>query len=131
MQTATGAQIRQVTPQLAGKQLLVKQGGNIIKAPGVQQQVVTLVKTSTGMTLATLPKGNIVQTKTTTGTVLPQQTKNTIVKIVPNVNKLLTKTIPSKVIQMNKTTGKLVLSKGTGQIPTLGNTNLYSSTLIF
>ncbi|KAJ8947107.1 hypothetical protein NQ318_002466 [Aromia moschata] len=128
VQGATGTIIRQATPQqVAGKQLLVKQGGNIIqKAGGVQQQVVTLVKTSTGMTLATLPKGgNLVQSKAA-GTVIPQQTKNTIVKIVPSspANKVLTtlKTIPSNMIQMNKTTGKLVLSKGaTGQIPTLGN----------
>lgn len=83
------------------------------------------MKTSTGMTLATLPKGgNLVQSGKTTGSVIPQQAKNTIVKIVPSspANKVLTtlKTIPSNMIQMNKTTGKLVLSKGTGQIPTLG-----------
>ncbi|CAH1103409.1 unnamed protein product [Psylliodes chrysocephalus] len=123
-----GTIIRQASPQQitsAGKQLIVKQGGSIIqKAGGVQQQVVTLVKTSTGMTLATLPKqGNIVQGKTN---VLPQQPKNTIVKIVPSnpSNKVLTtlKTIPSNMIQMNKATGKLVLSKGAaGQLPTLGN----------
>ncbi|XP_018573146.1 host cell factor 2 isoform X2 [Anoplophora glabripennis] len=126
VQGTTGTIIRQATPQVAGKQLVVKQGGNLIqKAGGVQQQVVTLVKTSTGMTLATLPKsGNLVQSKAT-GTVIPQQAKNTIVKIVPSspANKVLTtlKTIPSNMIQMNKTTGKLVLSKGTGQIPTLSN----------
>uniref|UniRef100_A0AB39CFN3 Host cell factor n=1 Tax=Colaphellus bowringi TaxID=561076 RepID=A0AB39CFN3_9CUCU len=127
LQTATtGTIIRQATPQqVAGKQLIVKQGGNIIqKAGGVQQQVVTLVKTSTGMTLATLPKGsNIVQSKPSP--VQTQQPKNTIVKIVPSSpgNKVLTtlKTIPSNMIQMNKATGKLVLSKSTGQIPTLGN----------
>lgn len=104
--------------------MLVKQGGNIIQKTGGVQQVVTLVKTSTGMTLATLPKGNLVQSKAA-GTVLPQQAKNTIVKIVPSTpaNKVLTtlKTIPSNMIQMNKTTGKLILSKGAaGQIPTLG-----------
>lgn len=109
---------------MAGKQLLVKQGGNIIQKAGGVQQVVTLVKTSTGMTLATLPKGNIVQSKSA-GPVLPQQAKNTIVKIVPSTptNKVLTtlKTIPSNMIQMNKTTGKLILSKrATGEIPTIG-----------
>ncbi|KAJ8914754.1 hypothetical protein NQ315_013257, partial [Exocentrus adspersus] len=126
VQGTTGTIIRQASPQVTGKQLLVKQGGNIIqKAGALQQQVVTLVKTSTGMTLATLPKGgNIVQSKAP-GTVIPQQAKNTIVKIVPSspANKVLTtlKTIPSNMIQMNKTTGKLVLSKGAGQIPTLSN----------
>ncbi|CAH0562216.1 unnamed protein product [Brassicogethes aeneus] len=129
VQGTTGTIIRQATPtQVAGKQLLVQKGGNIIQKSGVQQQVVTLVKTSTGVTLATLPKagGNLVQGKTS-GTVLPQQTKNTIVKIVPGNtqgNKMLTtlKTIPSNMIQMNKTTGKIVLSKGpSGQMPTLGN----------
>lgn len=81
------------------------------------------------MTLATLPKsGNIVQSGKTAGTVIPQQTKNTIVKIVPSspANKVLTtlKTIPSNMIQMNKTTGKLVLSKGAGQLPTIGNMHI-------
>ncbi|XP_056646193.1 host cell factor 2 [Diorhabda sublineata] len=124
IQSTAGTIIRQTSPQVAGKQLIVKQGGNIIQKAGVQQQVVTLVKTSTGMTLATLPKGgNIVQGKTS---VLPQQPKNTIVKIVPSnpANKVLTtlKTIPSNMLQMNKATGKLVLSKGAaGQIPTIGN----------
>lgn len=92
----------------------------------VPQQVVTLVKTSTGMTLATLPKNaNLVQPKISG--VMPQQSKNTVVKIVPanatNKQMLTTvKTIPSNMIQMNKATGKLVLSKSaTGQIPTLNN----------
>lgn len=117
--------IRQTTPVVAGKQLLVKQGGNIIQKAGGVQQVVTLVKTSTGMTLATLPKGSLVLSKAP-GTVLPQQAKNTIVKILPSTpaNKVLTtlKTIPSNMIQINKATGKLILLKGAaGQIPTLGN----------
>ncbi|CAG9855246.1 unnamed protein product [Phyllotreta striolata] len=126
--STTGTIIRQASPQQitsSGKQLIVKPGGNVIQKSGnVQQQVVTLVKTSTGMTLATLPKGgNIVQGKTN---VLPQQPKNTIVKIVPSnpSNKVLTtlKTIPSNMIQMNKATGKLVFSKGaTGQLPSIGN----------
>lgn len=127
VQDATsGTIIRQATPVVGGKQLLVKQSGNIIQKAGGVQQVVTLVKTSTGMTLATLPKGNIVQSKVTGGaTVLPQQGKNTLVKLVPSAptNKVLTtlKTIPSNMIQMNKTTGKLILSKGAaGQIPTIG-----------
>ncbi|CAH1982631.1 unnamed protein product [Acanthoscelides obtectus] len=130
VQSTTGTPVRQITPQLVSKQVLVKQGGNVIQKTttpsGVQQQVVTLVKTSQGMTLAALPKGsNLVQAKAP-GTVVQQQAKNTIVKIVPNSpgNKMLTtlKTIPSNMIQMNKTTGKLVLSKGTGQpIQTIGN----------
>lgn len=120
--------IKTATTQQAGKPVLVKQAANIQKS-GVQPQVVTLVKTSTGMTLATLPKGgSIVQTKAP-GQVISPQTKNTIVKLVPsNSNslnsKVLTtlKTIPSNMIQMNKTTGKFVLSKGpAGQIPTIGN----------
>ncbi|XP_072402823.1 host cell factor-like [Diabrotica undecimpunctata] len=120
IQGTAGTIIRQSSPQVAGKQLIVKQGGNIIQKGGVAQQVVTFVKTSTGMTLAALPKGgNIVQAKTN---VLPQTPKNTIVKIVPSTpaNKVLTtiKTIP---YQMNKATGKLVPFKATGQMPTLGN----------
>lgn len=80
----------------------------------------TLVKTSTGMTVATIPKGgNLVQTP-----VLQTQGSNTIVKLVPpNTNKLLTtvKTIPSSMIQLNKSS-KIVMAKGgTGQIPTIGN----------
>ncbi|KAL3290269.1 hypothetical protein HHI36_023619 [Cryptolaemus montrouzieri] len=122
------ATIRQGTPAQANpKQVLIQKGANIIQKGGVSQQVVTLVKTSTGMTLATLPKNaNIVQSKAAPG-VLPQQTKNTFVKIVPgnagNKQVLTTvKTIPSNMIQMNKATGKLVLSKtATGQIPTLTN----------
>lgn len=128
MQSAQGPTlIKTGSPQQVNKQVLVKQGTNIIQKPGgVQQQVVTLVKTSTGMTLATLPKGgNIVQTSKSAGQVLSPQPKN-IVKLVPGnaSNKMLTtlKTIPSNMIQMNKTTGKLMLSKGGGgQIPTLGN----------
>ncbi|ENN76877.1 hypothetical protein D910_11910 [Dendroctonus ponderosae] len=128
MQGAQGTTlIKTASPQQGNKQVLVKQGTNIIQKPGgVQQQVVTLVKTSTGMTLATLPKGgNIVQTTKSVGQVLSPQAKN-IVKLVPGnaSNKMLTtlKTIPSNMIQMNKTTGKLMLSKGGGgQIPTLGN----------
>lgn len=108
---------------VGGKQLLVKQGGNILPKGGGIQQVVTLVKTSTGMTLAPLPKSNIVQSKSAGG--VTQSAKNTIVKLVPSTpsSKVLTtlKTIPSNMIQMNKTTGKLILSKATaGQIPTLG-----------
>lgn len=129
IQGSPGAIIRQASPQqLAGKQLIVQKGGGILQK-GVQPQIVTLVKTSTGMTVATLPKGgNIVQSKSS-GTVLQQQGKNTIVKIVPSnsANKVLTtvKTIPSNMIQMNKATGKFVLSKNaSGQIPTLTNQQL-------
>ena len=73
------------------------------------------------MTLATLPKpGTVVQNKS------PQQPMNTIVKIMPSnpTSKVLTtvKAIPSNLIQMNKATGKLMLSKNaTGQIPTINN----------
>ncbi|CAH1153360.1 unnamed protein product [Phaedon cochleariae] len=124
LQGSTGTIVRQATPQVAGKQLIIKQGANIIQKPGGVPQVVTLVKTSTGMALTTLPKGgNLIQSKA--GTVIPQPSKNTIVKIVPGTptSKVLTtlKTIPSNMIQMNKTTGKLVLSKGAGQMPTIGN----------
>jgi hypothetical protein len=120
VQGTTGPIIRQ-TSQVAGKPLIVQKGSSIIQKSGIQQQVVTLVKTSTGMTLATLPKaGNIVQNKS------PQQPKNTIVKIMPSnpTSKVLTtvKAIPSNLIQMNKATGKLMLSKNaTGQIPTINN----------
>lgn len=129
LQGSTGTIIRQASPQLvAGKQIIVQKGGANIQK-GIQPQIVTLVKTSTGMTVATLPKGgNIVQNKTQ-GAVLQQPGKNTIVKIVPSntANKVLTtvKTIPSNMIQMNKATGKLVLSKNaTGQIPSLTNQQL-------
>lgn len=117
--------VRQGAASVAGKPLIVQKGGTIIPKAGIQQQVVTLVKTSTGMTLATLPKGgNIIQQ-----TKSPQQVtknSNTIVKILPTspASKVLTtvKAIPSNLIQMNKATGKLMLSKNaSGQIPTLGN----------
>lgn len=104
--------------------MIVHKSGQILqKTSSVPPQIVTLVKTSTGMTVATVPKAtNYIQSKA--GPVL--QGKNTIVKLVPSnaANKVLTtvKTIPSNMIQMNKATGKLVLSKNaTGQIPTLGN----------
>ncbi|XP_045481426.1 host cell factor 2 [Harmonia axyridis] len=121
------AAIRQASPaQASPKQVLIQKGANVIQKSNVPQQVVTLVKTSTGMTLATLPKNtNLVQSKI--AGVIPQQSKNTVVKIVPanasNKQVLTTvKTIPSNMIQMNKATGKLVLSKSaTGQIPTLNN----------
>lgn len=120
VQGTTGPIIRQ-TSQVAGKPLIVQKGSSIIQKGGLPQQVVTLVKTSTGMTLATLPKGgNIVQTNKS------PQPKNTIVKIMPSnqTSKVLTtvKAIPSNLIQMNKATGKLVLSKtASGQLPTLNN----------
>lgn len=110
--------LRQASPQLAGKQLFIQK-------PLPQGQIVTLVKTSQGMTVATVPKGSLVQAgKTATGTsVLPQTAKSpTIVKLVPNTvggNKVLTtmKTIPPNMIQMNKA-GKqtIVISKSGNQI---------------
>ncbi|KAL1493016.1 hypothetical protein ABEB36_011161 [Hypothenemus hampei] len=125
VQSSPGATIiKTASPQQAGKPVLIKQSPNVIQktgGTGVQQQVVTLVKTSTGMTLATLPKsGNLVQNKPTSQVISPQA-KNAIVKILPSNpgNKVLTtlKTIPSNMIQMNKSTGKLVLSKtSSGQI---------------
>ncbi|CAG9829594.1 unnamed protein product [Diabrotica balteata] len=120
IQGTAGTIIREGSPQVAGKQLIMKQGGNIIQKGGAPQQVVTFVKTSTGMTLATLPKGsNMVQAKPN---VLPQSPKNTIVKIIPTTaaNKVQTsiKTIP---YHLDKATGKLVPLKTMGQIPTIGN----------
>lgn len=123
VQGTTSALIRQANPQqVSGKQVIVQKGTGILQKGNVQPQIVTLVKTSTGMTMATLPKGgNLVQAP---GTMLQTQGNNTIVKLVPpNSNKVLTavKTIPSNMIQMNKP-GKIVLAKsGTGQIPTIGN----------
>lgn len=76
--------LRQASPQLAGKQL-------ILQKPLSQGQIVTLVKTSQGMTVAAVPKGSLVQAKqpgspATATAVLPQTvTKSpTIVKLVPN-----------------------------------------------
>lgn len=119
---ATGTTIiRQASPQQVtqGKQVIVQKGTGLIQKGGVQPQIVTLVKTSTGMTVATLPKGgNIVQAQPT----MIQQGNNTIVKIVPpNTNKVLTavKTIPSNMI-VNKPGGKIVLSK-TQPIQNIGN----------
>lgn len=123
VQGTTGALIRQATPQqVSGKQVIVQKGTGILQKGSVQPQIVTLVKTSTGMTMATLPKGgSLVQTP---GTMLQTQGNNTIVKLVPpNSNKVLTavKTIPSNMIQMNKP-GKIVLAKsGSGQLPNIGN----------
>uniref|UniRef100_A0A6P7FWT6 Host cell factor 2-like n=1 Tax=Diabrotica virgifera virgifera TaxID=50390 RepID=A0A6P7FWT6_DIAVI len=120
IQGTTGTIIRDGSPQVAGKQLIMKQGGNIIQKAGAPQQVITFVKTSAGMTLATIPKGsNVVQAKPN---VLPQSPKNTIVKIIPTTaaNKVQTsiKTIP---YHLDKATGKLVPLKTMGQIPTIGN----------
>lgn len=121
--TPTGV-VRQTSPQVQGKQLILQKSGTMLQKGNMQPQIVTLVKTSTGMTVATLPKN--VQNQTKGHTVIQQQGKNAIVKILPSTsgNKVLTtmKTIPSNVIQMNKTTGKLVLSKNaSGQLQTLGN----------
>lgn len=118
LQGTTGPIIRQ-TSQVGTKPLIVQKGSSIIQKGGIQQQVVTLVKTSTGMTLATLPKGgNIVHNKPA------QSPKNTIVKIMPSnpTSKVLTtvKAIPSNLLQMNKSTGKLVLSKNP-TVPTINN----------
>lgn len=121
LQGATGTIIRQATPQqVTGKQVIVQKAPGLLQKGGVQPQIVTLVKTSTGMTVATLPKGgNLVQAPT----VLQTQGNNTIVKLVPpNANKVLTavKTIPSNMIQVNKS--KIVLAKGgAGTIPTIGS----------
>lgn len=116
-----GAIIRQASPQqVAGKQVIVQKGSGLIQKSGVQPQIVTLVKTSTGMTVAALPKGS----KAIPSTVLQAGGNNTIVKLVPpNSNKVLTavKTIPSNMI-VNKPGGQIVLSKGAaGQLPTIGN----------
>ncbi|GJQ65215.1 putative kelch motif protein, partial [Trypoxylus dichotomus] len=117
-----GTIIRQASPQqVAGKQVIVQKGGGLIQKSGVQPQIVTLVKTSTGMTVAALPKGS----KAIPSTVLQAAGgNNTIVKLVPpNSNKVLTavKTIPSNMI-VNKPGGQIVLSKtAAGQLPTIGN----------
>ncbi|XP_022915035.1 host cell factor 1-like isoform X2 [Onthophagus taurus] len=123
IQQAGGTIIRQATPQqTAGKQVILQKGTGLLQKGGVQPQIVTLVKTSTGMTVAALPKGS----KALPNTVLQTTTgNNTIVKLVqPNTNKVLTavKTIPSNMIKVNKPGNQIVLSKGaTGQIPTIGN----------
>ncbi|KAF5300380.1 hypothetical protein FQR65_LT01001 [Abscondita terminalis] len=120
-----GAGIRQASP-IQGKQLILQKSGAVLQKGNIQPQIVTLVKTSTGMTVATLPKGNVVQTQPKGHTVIQQQGKNAIVKILPSTSgsKVLTtvKTLPSNVIQMNKATGKLVLSKNTtGQLQRISN----------
>ncbi|KAK4871903.1 hypothetical protein RN001_016027 [Aquatica leii] len=124
IQPGTGG-IRQASP-IQGKQLILQKSGTVLQKGNMQPQIVTLVKTSTGMTVATLPKGNVVQTQPKGHTVIQQQGKNAIVKILPSTSgsKVLTtvKTLPSNVIQMNKATGKLVLSKNaTGQLQRITN----------
>lgn len=118
------AVIRQASPQqVATKQVIVSKGtANLIQKGGPQPQIVHLVKTSAGMTVAALPKaGNIVQAQPA---VLQTQGNNTIVKLVPpNSNKVITsvKTLPSNIVQV-KQPGKFVLSKGAGgQIANIGN----------
>ncbi|KAB0801371.1 hypothetical protein PPYR_05725 [Photinus pyralis] len=123
IQPTTG--IRQTSP-IQGKQLILQKGGTMLQKGNMQPQIVTLVKTGTGMTVAALPKGNVVQTQPKGHTVIQQQGKNAIVKILPSTSgsKVLTtvKTLPSNVIQMNKATGKLVLSKNaTGQLQRITN----------
>ncbi|XP_065158736.1 LOW QUALITY PROTEIN: host cell factor 1-like [Atheta coriaria] len=114
-----GTIIRQGNPQMAGKQVIVQKGTGIVqKGP---TQIVTLVKTSTGM-VATIPKtgGGIIQTPIIQGA----GSSNNIVKIVPQnaANKLLTtvKTLPSNMI-VNKP-NKIVLQKNAaGGLSTIGN----------
>ncbi|XP_017769059.1 PREDICTED: host cell factor 2 [Nicrophorus vespilloides] len=119
----TGTVIRQGSPQVAvaGKQVIVQKGSaGLVQKTGAQPQIVTLVKTSTGMTVATLPKsGGIIQSpvlQTTGGS-------NTIVKLVPpNTSKVLStvKSISSNML-VNKQ-NKIVLQKNSsGQISTIGN----------
>lgn len=112
--TATGTPtvIRPVnsTP-IAGKQL-------ILQKPLSQGQIVTLVKTSQGMTVASLPKGMVPANKPTTTTVVsqsPVKMTPTIVKLLPNSNKITgMKTVPPGTIQLNKGNKTIVISK-TGQ----------------
>ncbi|XP_018325608.1 host cell factor 1 isoform X2 [Agrilus planipennis] len=131
VQGTAGTVVRQATPQtttVQGKQLILQKSlpSATVLQKAVTPQIVTLVKTSSGMTV-TLPKQNIVQggQVKTAANVLQQQGKN-YVKIIPSSggNKIMTtvKTLPSNVIQMNKATGKLVLSKSsTGQLQTISN----------
>ncbi|KAK5639378.1 hypothetical protein RI129_011870 [Pyrocoelia pectoralis] len=124
IQPSTGT-IRQTSP-IQGKQLILQKSGTMLQKGNMQPQIVTLVKTGTGVTVAALPKGNVVQTQPKGHTVIQQQGKNAIVKILPSTSgsKVLTtvKTLPSNVIQMNKATGKLVLSKNaTGQLQRITN----------
>ncbi|KAF5274580.1 hypothetical protein FQA39_LY07192 [Lamprigera yunnana] len=121
LKITTGA-IRQPSP-IQSKQLILQKSGTVLQKGNLQPQIVTLVKTSTGMTVATLPKGNIVQPQSK---IIQQPSKNAIVKILPSTSgsKVLTtvKTLPSNVIQMNKATGKLVLSKNaTSQLQKITN----------
>lgn len=114
---AAGAQ------QIQGKHVILTKGGTqtVIPKGTLHPQIVTLVKTSTGM-VATLPKGSVVQNQNQAKTqaVLQQPGgKNAILKLVPATTggKVLTtvKALPSNV-------GKLVLSKSaTGQLQTIRN----------
>lgn len=111
---------------IQGKHVIISKGGTqtVVPKGTLQPQIVTLVKTSTGM-VATLPKGSMVQNQPKTQTVLQQQPggKNTILKLVPastGGGKVLTtvKGLPSNV-------GKLVLTKGAGgQLQTIRNQQL-------
>lgn len=106
----------------AGKEVVLKKGQamQIIKQKGLPQQIMTLVKNSSGqMAVSGLPKTNLIQATTT----LQQPGKNTIVKIVPTNSKMLTtvKTVSSNVLHMNKA-GKFVLTKGNaGQLSAIGS----------
>lgn len=84
IQSPNSTVLRQGAPQLAGKQL-------ILQKPLPQGQIVTLVKTSQGLSVASVNKSSLVQSKAgvqTTNTVIQQAAtghKNpTIVKLLPN-----------------------------------------------
>lgn len=77
IQSPNTAVLRQGSPQLAGKQLILQKP----LTQGVSGQIVTLVKTSQGISVQSKPGS------TTTGTILQQGTSPktpTIVKLVPN-----------------------------------------------
>ena len=120
--------IPQGIPIISTKQLMMHKGQiNSMTKNNLPSQVVTLVKTSTGMTVATLPKGAKGAVLKTTGT-----NSNPLVKVMPqNSNKIITtvKSLPSNMIQVNKPSGQFVFSNATsGQIPMNQQVIMVSST---
>ncbi|KDR18129.1 Host cell factor, partial [Zootermopsis nevadensis] len=116
--TPTTTVLKAATPPQGGKQQIILQkpaGG-----PGGtgQPQIVTLVKTSQGMTVATVPKVSLIQGKAGTGQLTTIQGANTktipqgatIVKLLsanPGAAKVLTtmKTMPTNMVTVSKAPG--------------------------
>ncbi|XP_034244571.1 host cell factor 1-like isoform X2 [Thrips palmi] len=100
--------IRSAAPAQAGKQMLIQRPG----LPGQPGQIVTLVKTGQGMTLATMPKISLVPSKTTSNIQTIQTGKVDNTQVVTSIPQGAT-IQPGGVLPQGATIVKL-LNPGTG-----------------